>query len=105
MKITFCSLFSGSSGNAIYVGAGDTKKSWKLRCCKQACASAFRLFFCAFHARDCYAIGLLLGNARGGAPFFLREKRAGFALRRGRMKTTIIANRRGVHCTSAPRGR
>ena len=24
MKITFCSLFSGSSGNAIYVGAGDT---------------------------------------------------------------------------------
>lgn len=24
MKITFCSLFSGSSGNAIYIGAGDT---------------------------------------------------------------------------------
>jgi len=24
MKITFCSLFSGSSGNAVYIGAGDT---------------------------------------------------------------------------------
>ena len=24
MKITFCSLFSGSSGNAIYVGADNT---------------------------------------------------------------------------------
>ena len=34
----------------------------------------------------------------GGAPFFLRKKRAGFALRRGRTKTINIINRRGDHC-------
>ena len=34
------------------VWAGYRKKSRFLRYCKQACISSFRLFFCAFHARD-----------------------------------------------------
>ena len=63
------------------VAAGCMKKSRKLRYCKQACISSFRLFFCAFHARD-HAMrdrpaDCLSGYALGGSPFFLREKRAG----------------------------
>ena len=60
--------------------AGCMKKSRKLRYCKRACISSFRLFFCAFHARD-HAMrdrpaDCLSGYALGGSPFFLREKRA-----------------------------
>ena len=49
------SPLSSSPRKAVFgwlVTAGYRKKSRKLRYCKQACISEFRLFFCAFHARD-----------------------------------------------------